>query len=192
MLHFPGSCFNIPYSPIIKLGHGKPSLGSCQVQSFLSLLDNFILNQESLNKTGVQLCSCYCSSFKGVISPCVNEGTSCVWVAVEIVELCVVVLWMFGFIWTPWEMNLSVWRPGWCLVPFCEGFCMFVFVSTAQFQASWYLSVVVLPNLLISQKPRSDVYWWPLVHWILFNTNVIVCLLLSYQHMSILSRHFCL
>lgn len=46
VLHFPSSYFNVPLSTVIKLRHGESSLGSCQIQPFLSLLDNFILNQE--------------------------------------------------------------------------------------------------------------------------------------------------
>lgn len=55
MLHFPNSCLDVPRSTVIKLWHGKPSLGSCQVQSALIILDNFILNKLWFNKTGVQL-----------------------------------------------------------------------------------------------------------------------------------------
>ena len=55
MLHFPNSCLDVPRSTVIKSWHGTPSLGSCQAQSALIILDNFILNKLWFNKTGVQL-----------------------------------------------------------------------------------------------------------------------------------------
>lgn len=45
VLHFPNGCLDFPRSTVIKLRHGKPSLGSCQAQPAFSILDNFILNQ---------------------------------------------------------------------------------------------------------------------------------------------------